>query len=36
MVHLGDEAEVRAHFGFFADSANLWHKIGAQFASNVP
>jgi hypothetical protein len=34
MVRLGDEAHVDAHFIPFGDSAK--HKIGAQFALNVP
>ena len=33
---LGDEAQVEAPFSPFGDSANLFRKIGARFASNVP
>ena len=36
MVPLGDMAQVEACFGPFRHFANLDHKIGALFASNVP
>jgi hypothetical protein len=35
-VHLGDVAQLEAHFGLFRGSANLDTKIVAQFASKVP
>jgi hypothetical protein len=36
MVHLGDEAQMDAHFGLFADSANLNARLVHGFALNIP
>jgi hypothetical protein len=36
MVHLGDEAQVDAHFIPFGDICKSHSKVGAQFAPNIP